>query len=83
MPERPAAKPLSAFRLAGSCVAGVCLRSGHGGVSPRPDDANPDRSSYPPGAGPKLLPFGPEDERFIDSLIDEAVREWMAKNSRD
>jgi hypothetical protein len=29
-----------------------------------------------------LLPFGAEDARFIDYLIDEAVRAWLAKNSQ-
>jgi hypothetical protein len=40
-------------------------------------------STTPPTeAGRDLLPFGAEDARFIDYLIDEAVRAWVAKNSQ-
>jgi hypothetical protein len=29
----------------------------------------------------QVVPFNPADERFIDYLIDEAVRAWRAANS--
>ncbi len=39
-----------------------------------------DRPETPPATDHGVIPFGPADERFIDFLVEEAVKAWRAKN---